>query len=116
MRKFAPPAWFFSALAVLTLIAAFAYADKTRLHWYAEERSTPTVPAVAAVKRDRVVGVLAKCSGGSREYSGDACYDTTYAAVRATARLVVTVRTASGATYTVEMPISTRVSVGDPWP
>ncbi len=110
MRRFVPPAWFLSALLAIVLVGAFAYADKTRLHWYAEEASVATAPTVVTVERDRVVGVLVKC--GTQTF-GSVCYSATYSTL---ARLVVTVRSTNGSTYTVELPLSTDVSVGDPWP
>ena len=118
MSRFLPPAWFLSAGVVILLVAGFGYADKTRLHWYAEG-SEPSAArgAVAALEPDRVVGVIRRCI----------FYDTANAAqVQATEddclrpgarppghRQEVSVRTQQGIIYLVSVPVSSAVKVGD---
>lgn len=91
---------------------------------------------------DKVVGVLLKCNrspsikslpdalyydGGAGEYSGAVCQrflstakengmDMDITVGRLNARYVVTVRTAAGSGYTVEVPATTTVRVGQDWP
>jgi len=73
---------------------------------------------------DRVVAVLAKClmacpNNQRTEWIGERCeagdHDLGQCAV-INSRWQVTVRTASGSTYEIEVPITTGVAVGDTWP
>lgn len=85
---------------------------------------------------DKVVGVLLKCTKPAqpgfddagvipaRDYSGDMCkqlLDNSQAELARTvghynAHYVVTVRTAAGSSYTLEVPATTRVRMGQAWP
>ena len=116
MSRFLPPAWFLSAGGVVLLVAGFGYADKTRLHWYAEETAPPAVTAaVAAPEPDRVVGVIRRCMrGGTLAETGIGCSRADVGFRND--RLEVTIRTSQGTTYLVDMPVGTSVKVGDPWP
>ena len=89
-----------------------------------------------AAEPDKVVGVLLKCTKPAqtgfddagvipaRDYSGDMCkqlLDNSQAELSRTvghfnALYVVTVRTSTGSSYTVEVPATTRVRVGQVWP
>jgi len=64
-NRYAPlrtAAWFLSAGIVALLVAGLAYADKTRLHWYATGSDGPVATvAVAVAEPDRVVGVIRRC-------------------------------------------------------
>ena len=117
MSRFLPPAWFLSAGVVALLVAGFGYADKTRLHWYAQETAPPAVTAaVAAPEPDRVVGVIRRCiRGGKYAETGDGCSRADGGRFMDD-RLEVTIRTSQGTTYLVAMPVGTSVKVGDPWP
>lgn len=84
---------------------------------------------------DRVVGVILKCtdpaqdsfdaSGNlvvvpARELSSAECErfigDRQFAVWRLNARYVVTVRTSNGGSYTVEVPATRQIRVGQTWP
>lgn len=88
-----------------------------------------------AAEPDKVVGVLLKCTVPARtefdeagnyviparDYSGDLCKqlldrgELTRTVGHYNAHYVVTVRTA-GSSYTVEVPATTRVRIGQSWP
>ncbi len=116
MRRFIPPAWFLSALLVVALIGAFAYADKTRLHWYAEEPSVAAAPTAATVERDSVVGVALRCSRTGTQYRTAAEYTGDICLGNPNAWQEVTVRTAQGTTYSVKANASQLIRVGQIWP
>jgi hypothetical protein len=75
---------------------------------------------------DRVVGVVLKCSGpfagGTGEFSGEECNSKVATGTRAgqydhgNRRLVITMKPASGASYTAELPPDANVAVGNKWP
>ena len=79
---------------------------------------------------DRVVGMIERCTLVQRgkilyEMEGDTCEAAATAVARAPAsdgigvandRNELTVRPSAGNTYTVDVPTSQRVRVGDPWP
>jgi hypothetical protein len=79
-----------------------------------------------APQPDRVVGVVERCTvrgnGQSVDLEGGTCSDirASYTATAGVAivntRLELTVRTDKGTTYTVDVPPSATVTVGDPWP
>ena len=120
-----PPAWLLSAVAVLAVVAAFLWLDKSQLHWYAAEAlppATPPAPVVTpTVEPDRVVGVIRKCEAGDelalRAITREGCGTDLASRLRIlNDRLEVTVRTGSGGSYVVTVPPTTSVSVGDVWP
>ena len=116
MSRFLPPAWFLSAGVVALLVAGFGYADKTRLHWYAQETAPRAVTAaVAAPEPDRVVGVIRRCLVGPQVgETGDGCSRTDFKVFDD--RLEVTIRTSQGTTYVVTVSASPSVFVGMTWP
>ena len=65
---------------------------------------------------DRVVAVLAKCQFGMQgtlDLTGSQCQQDKSTFNR---RLQLFVRTSEGSTYQIEVPIDTKVAVGDTWP
>ncbi len=70
--------------------------------------------ALAQPQPDRVVGVVLRCTVqiGKAEITGEVCRSVAGAAVYQE----VTVRTASGAAYTVKANASQSISVGQVWP
>jgi hypothetical protein len=108
-----------SNLVVLGLIGGILVLDKAQLHWYSApplEAATPTreVPAV-----DRVVAVTRVCepADGDRQklelFGGcEAVHDL----MKVNDHLEVTVRTSTGGSYTVSVPATTTVRIGQEWP
>ena len=93
MSRFLPPAWFLSAGVVVLLVVGFGYADKTRLHWYAQETAPPAVTAaVAAPEPDRVVAACDTIAGLNTYPKADG-YGNTYRYV---------IRTPNGSSYEVD--------------
>ena len=119
-RRFLLPAWAWSAVIVLALGAGVVAADAYWLEWYREApevRVAGSAPTVTA-EPDRVVGVRLACEGRpvdsvARPMTGSEC--TNSGAVR-NVRQVVTVRTADGRTYQVEVGPEIRVTIGQAWP
>ena len=123
----------FSVVVALTLCGGFLVADKEWLHWYADQST------LAPSEPDRVVGIEAKCDiqpvGARWEAWGYYCnhFGTTYPGFSDESvasyspngketvdvfnrRQVLTIRTTQGTAYTIAIPISQKVTVGDPWP
>ncbi len=108
-----------SNLTLLGLIGGFLVFDKAQLHWYSApplEAPTPTrrEPAV-----DRVVNVIRVCEAASGrpqviELMGgcEAVPDI----MKINDHLEVTVRTSTGGSYTVSVPVTKKVRVGQEWP
>ena len=120
-----PPAWLLSAVAVLTVVVAFLWLDKSQLHWYAAAGpapATPTAPVVTpTVEPDRVVGVIRKCEAADelalRVVALEGCGTELASLLRIlNDRLEVTVRTSSGGSYVVTTGPTVGVHVGDVWP
>lgn len=110
------PYWFATAaLVVVLLFVGLGYADKTRLHWIAEDAAGPR-----QYEPDRVVGIEIRCHiGGAAdlvELFGAECTNPPVASARIfERRKVVTVRTATYS-YTVAVSPETQVALGDQWP
>jgi hypothetical protein len=121
--------WFGAvALVIVMAFVGFGYADKTRLHWVAEDS-----PAASQVAPDRVVGIEWRCTvywpdrtvdvrgaegcaareGGLSDIYKSSPSDTSRLVNR---RKEITVRTPMGTNYTVNVPPDTKVAVNDEWP
>jgi hypothetical protein len=123
------PYWFGAiALTVVLLFTVLGYADKTRLHWVADD---PT--ATPLVAPDRVVGVELRCThystdrtvelrgaAGCEEQEGGTSDIYKYPAPSASSllnrRQELTVRTSMGTSYTVAVSLITKFAIGDEWP
>ncbi len=111
-----------SNLVVLGLIGGFLVLDKAQLHWYsAPPPEAPTPPReVPAV--DRVVGITRVCEPAPshrREFELFWPYGGCEALLdlqKVNDHLEVTVRTSTGGSYTVSVPVTTEVRVGQEWP
>jgi hypothetical protein len=102
-----------------------AYADKTRLHWYAT--GSEPVATVAAPEPDRVVGVVHQCDLVGTSATTPPSRTTTEAfrtggcsAVNEKYKMndhqEVTVRNSAGGSYVVSVPATANVFVGMAWP
>ncbi|MBA4179343.1 MAG: hypothetical protein C0506_02035 [Anaerolinea sp.] len=121
----------FALVTVLSFVGA-GYADKTRLHWVADEATHAPPQAVP----DRVVGVERHCEsrdvGDTNLFASyhpiavglcDVLWDQIGELPRLASGappvwhfLEIIVRTQAGTIYRIEVAATTKVAVGDEWP
>ena len=122
-----PPAWVLSALVVVLLFLGAGYADKTRLHWVSEEPPP-----------DRIVGIEWRCTHAVNDppepvrlldlRGAEGCeardggetdvykYPAPSKTTLTNRRLELTIRTAQGTSYTVDVSPTIKVALNDEWP
>jgi hypothetical protein len=118
------PYWFRAiALAVVLLLVGFGYADKTRLHWVAEDSPTPQPDRVVGVERHCQTNELGQTNLFSPQHpmavsTCDAIWDDIAAdpSLRATRYLEIIVHTQAGTIYRIQVPATTKVALNDEWP